>query len=282
MRTRWTIVAVSVLLLGVVGLAAVQRKARSVAEGDLLAAERRAEELESKIDSYMTQLRAFRSAASREGAVAVVDPNPELLARLAAKEDEIATLRGQIAGQDETRQGSEDAPPAVRDRPPGRQDWMERLREEDPEEFERIQEERNQRREQMEQRASDQVEFINSIPTNALTGEYLENHFALVERIEFLTEARARIADDPDSEESRELRGEMREQFRDLRDMMEIEREALVADLASGMGLEGDEVAEFIDYLSYLNEMTSLSFGRRGGGFGGGPGGGGRGGGDRR
>ena len=287
MNRRWIIVApivvLSVGLISVIGVATGQRRARTEAKAKLSAALEQSDTLKDQIDAYRKQLHGLRLASLiGEEPSQGVDAHPELIDQLQAKDDEIASLRAQL---EERRSRREVGPPVpFQDRRQQWQERLERLREEDPEEYQRRQEEfqqrqeeRRQRRERMEQRSVDQVNFMAAVPTNGLASVYLTNHVSLLERLQLLNEARATIEEaGPDDEARRELFREMREQTRGLREMFEIEKELLLMDFASGLGLQDQGLIDFVEYVDTIEDMTSPPFGgwrgRGGRGGRGGPG----------
>jgi transketolase len=184
--------------------------------------------------------------------------DPELAEELEAKEEQIAALKEQLAQ-------------VPTNRPPrSREDWQQRMEQwqkENPEEFQRMQEEREQRRQELAQRTTDRFKFFSEIPTEGLSEEYLVNHQTLLDRMQFMNEAMAQIAADPDSDASQQLRRDMRENLRGTHEMLEMEKEVLVNDLLTGVGISDQQATEVMDYMDYIDEMTSMGgfFGRGGG-----------------
>jgi hypothetical protein len=271
-------------LISAIGLAVSQNKARAVAEDALTAVSGQTEELSQMVEKYKQEVAELRLAATRVAPVEITDANPDLVAQLQAKNEEIAALRAQLEEggglTDEQRQAQRVA--EFETRRQEQQQRAEQWRQENPEEYARQQEERENRIREMRERATSRIEFLASVNTENLTPEYRENHEQLVQKLRTMNRAVSAISQDPESEASRELARQMREQSRDVGEMMEKEKEILLGDLASTLGYEGDGTQEFIEYVRYIDEVTSLGglmrggFGGRGGGGRGGPGGGGR------
>ena len=185
--------------------------------------------------------------------------------QLAAKEQEIAELRAQLA-QAQARPAPADARASFAERMRGA---SEKLRQENPQEYARIEDERRQRRQEMANMTSDRLEFLKSLPTEGLSDEYLQNHQAVIERLTLFDQAMAAISANPDSEQSRTLRRQLFENSRGMGEMMQKERTVLLNDLAYEIGYRGPQAQQLVDYVNYVQEATSAphphGFGRGGG-----------------
>lgn len=196
------------------------------------------------------------------------DAEAGLAALLAEKDKEIAALREQLAEASRRPPEIREGLAAVTNR---MQTAWTRLREDNPEEYDRIQRERRERREELASMTRERVEFIKSIPIDGLAQEYRDNHTALVARLEFFNQAAEQIAAEPDAQLSRELRGQLFENMRGMGDMLRMERDVLLTDLANEAGFKGDAARDFVESVHYIHEVTTppglsmLGFGRRGG-----------------
>lgn len=144
---------------------------------------------------------------------------------------------------------------------------LERLRAEQPEEYARIQTERQERRQVAATTTREQTEFLKSIPVDGLSDDYLGNHRLVVEKMEAIALAMEQMADDPESEASGELRHQVFEGYRELGGLLAKEKDLLLTDLASSVGYSGQEASDFIEYVKYIEGVTSPGprmFGRGG------------------
>lgn len=278
-------------LVSTIGIAVSQNMARAEAEEALTAVADQTAELQQQLDKYKGELAEMRLSSTRVTPVEITDANPQLQAMIESQREEIARLKAQLAADGEAteEQRREARVAEFESRRQEREERMQQWQQENPEEYARMQEEREQRIQDMRTRAKDRIEFLASVNTEGLSPEYAQNHEQLVDKLQFMNRAMNAIMQDPESESSRELRGQMREGFREMGEMMEMEKEVLLADLASNLGYEADESQDFIEYVDYINEVTSMRgvVGGRGftgggdrggdrGGRGGGGGGGGR------
>ncbi|MBR4901264.1 MAG: hypothetical protein IKZ46_10015 [Victivallales bacterium] len=131
------------------------------------------------------------------------------------------------------------------------QEWMNRLKEEDPERYEQMQAEQEKRRKDMEERQQKRNDFFANINTSKMTAEQRET----VERYQQLMQ------------QQQNSNGDWRAMMEAGREMMQLNgkvREALLDQYANNSAAQA---------VRQIYEMTG-SGGGFGGGFGGGPGGG--------
>ena len=235
-------VLLTVGLISAIGIAASQNKARAVAEDALSAVSGQTDELRQLVEKYKQEVAALRTSATRVSPVEITDANPDLIAQIRAQEEEIEALRAQLAegGGATEEQRREERVAAFEARRQEQQQRAEQWRQENPEEYAQMQEERERRVQDMRERAASRIDFLASVNTEGLTPEYRENHEQLVQKLRMLDRAMNAMAQDPESEASRELGRQMREQFRDVGGMLEMEKEVLLGDLASTLGYEGE------------------------------------------
>lgn len=180
--------------------------------------------------------------------------------RVADRDGEIAALRRQLADA-RTMIDSESVPEAEETPAPERADrraaWRERMQG-DPEERARRQAERAERLDHVADMMRERSEFIQRIPTEGLAPEYLENHQALIERLDFFAHAAARIAADPEGSETRELMPELFRNLQGLDSIMEKQRTLMLDDLAHDMGYQGEEAEVFVNTIHKITEVTTL------------------------
>lgn len=143
---------------------------------------------------------------------------------------------------------------------------------------EQRQQEWQQRRQEMQARlsaaAQDRKSFFQQVPTEGLAPEYLASHQRLVQALDEIDILMARRNDESlSSEDRRAARGQMFDLMHEVQELMGTEREILLSDYATGLGLQGQDTDQFIEYMQTINEMTTAPrmFGGRGGGRGDGP-----------
>ena len=139
-----------------------------------------------------------------------------------------------------------------------RQEEMERLQREDPAEYARIRQEREAFRTRAVQHVDGQMDFFNSLNTEGLPQEYVNNHAALVEKLSEFQQLMNRINTDPASTQDDGVsRRELWESMREIGPMLDMERQVVLSDLANQLGYNQQEARDFIEYLDYIDEMTS-------------------------
>jgi hypothetical protein len=178
-------------------------------------------------------------------------------------------------------QESSDETPAEQERPERQEresfeDRMAKMKEEDPEGYAEMIQQRQERQESMRYNLAERTATFMDLDTSNMTEEERVNHEQLVERMAnvwALTEQFQDPEEQPDREVMRELFNEMRE----VRPLMDLERSVMFKQLGSDLGYEGDEAETFAAHVEEIIESTSIQTPRGGGGRGG-RGGGGRGG----
>ncbi len=180
---------------------------------------------------------------------------PALLHALEAREQEVSDLRSRLQELEVEQQNSERRTPTRAER---MQAWRERMQQQDPEGYERR---RQQGREMMgvvAENTRDRLQFMQSIPTEGLSPDYLENHHALLERLAFFDGVMQQIAENPDNPDNRELLPAIFANMRGVDEMLNMQRDILLDDLARDIGYEGEEAGHFIEAVNLITEMTTL------------------------
>ncbi len=205
---------------------------------------------------------ATRQAARREA---------ELVAQIEALRTALAELEAENARREERartrpttteRRGPEAGGPQA-----GVANFMETLRERDPQRYEEMQ---NRMRDFMTRTTENldrQTKFLGALDVAAMTPEQAEGHKRFLELAGENQRLMETIAMDPNAEGVRDLRRQLFENSRELRELGDAERELALGDFARQIGYKGTEVDEFVAYVNSVVELTSP-----GGGFGGGPG----------
>jgi hypothetical protein len=183
----------------------------------------------------------------------------ELEEKLSAREREMKALQDQ-AREAQAKDGEEEDQQAAR----GPADWrqqqrerMEQLQAEDPQEYARIQEERQTFQRKISENVGGQVEFLASLNLEGLTQEQLDNHSILMERLTTFRQKIDQLNSDPAAAEDGVSRRELFQEFREITPLLEAERQVVLNDLAIDLGYAPDETQSFVEYVDYVNEMTS-------------------------
>jgi len=209
-------------------------------------------------------------AVPRAAAEPVVNPLAE---ELEQREREIARLLERVTELETNRASREERVQTAATR---MQAWRERVEQQDPEDIDRRRQEGRERLTQVADTTRDRLQFMQSIPTEGLTSEYLENHHALLERLTFFDSAMQQLATDPENPANRELMPDLFANMRGLDDMLRMQRDVLLDDLARDIGYAGEAAGQFVEAVNMITEMTTVpgpgflrrgvGGGRRGGG----------------
>lgn len=154
----------------------------------------------------------------------------------------------------------------------GPREALERLKAENPERYAQMTNHFERFRRMRQDRANRKLDFLSSVDVSRFSKEGRETHerllSALARREELSEKA---MSPDLASDERREVWAEMRENEGALRRLCDDERDNLLAETATTLGLEGDVVGDFVETVKGVFDATSS----HGGGhhFGGGPGG---------
>ena len=135
---------------------------------------------------------------------------------------------------------------------------MEELKRTDPKRYEEMQARRQEFRTRMAEALATRDDFLGSIDLSLLTEEQRETHRRFTEALAAQQEAMARMdaAMESGVEPTEEERQQMREAFRNVRDLQNAERDALLGAVATSMGLQAGEEAD-----SFVEVVKSVYFG---------------------
>ena len=161
-------------------------------------------------------------------------------------------LRVQESGEKNLRERMETSKWAERAR-----QRMELLRERRPEEYERAVEKREAAHEELAVGLEDRMNLFTSVDRQSLTPEYNKNHNALLIRMRELGERLETSNVDPASEDAWQTGRAMFKEFGDIGRMMNKERDILFNDFAVDLGFSDEDATLFVDYMVYVNDMTS-------------------------
>ena len=204
-----------------------------------------------------------------------------LRARVRELERELAALAagnasGKVEENNERRGGMAGAPTREEMRAN-----FEKWKQENPEEWERMEKRRQEFLKRRQERAQSKMDFLASIDTSTMSKKAKETHERLqrliAQREELETKLHADMANMSD-EDREHLFREMHETDDAIRETNSQERENLLQQTAEALGFSGAEATEIVDTIGEIYEATSSHFGRPGGPGGPGGGRGGRGG----
>ncbi len=174
---------------------------------------------------------------------------------LQSREQEIARLQARIA---ELEARGEERDAQRQGRAERMQAWRERMQQQDPETLERRRQEGREMMGRVAETTRDRLLFMQAMPTDGLSPEYLENHNALMARLIFFDEAMQQIAEQPENPENRELMPRIFANMQGLDEMLQMQREVLLDDLARDIGYEGEDAGVFVNAVSTITEMTTI------------------------
>ena len=142
--------------------------------------------------------------------------------------------------------------------------WAERTREgmefllaRKPEEYARVVEERKAIQRRMAAGLNDRLDLLRSIKPQGLSPEYLENHKKLLKRLNQVSDRIAESNVDPASEGAWRSGRDIFREFGNIGRMMRMERDILMNDFAFDLGFSDEDATAFVEYMEYLNDMTS-------------------------
>lgn len=280
MKTNTTMVVVFAVLcaalVGAIGAVSAKSRENSKLRAENASLQEASKQLNSRIGELLARAKQGRESAP-VAAVSSRKPAPET--RIEVDSVAEAGLKDELTNKDRELEALRAKLAEARPQNPQRdqrqfgdrmQAYWDKLKQDNPEEYARIQEERRQRNQEMADMTRERSAFLKAVPTEGLSQEYLDNHRALVEKMEILNQAMTQIAADPDSQASQALRHQMFTNTVGMAGMMKKERELLLNDMAQDLGYKPPEASNFVKYINYVQEVTSpphgIGHGRGGGG----------------
>lgn len=146
---------------------------------------------------------------------------------------------------------------------------MENLKETDPERYAAMVERRNSFTKQMQENSASQIDFFKKIDTKSMTPEQLDNHNKLLPMVAENNQLLYELSQNPEAENASEIRRQIFDNSRQMRDLFETERSVALQQLAKQIGYRDDQSAQFEAYVKNVYDMTSANpfpQGGRGGG----------------
>ncbi len=148
---------------------------------------------------------------------------------------------------------------------------LEKLKESDPEAYAAEVERRKNFTRQMHDNSTKQVEFFKKLDTKSMTPEQLDNHNKLLPLVAKNNQLLYELTQNQDAENTSDIRRELGDNSRQMRDLMATERSVALQQFAKQIGYSGDQTAQFEAYVKSVYDMTSGNpfQGMQGGGRGG-------------
>jgi hypothetical protein len=164
---------------------------------------------------------------------------------------------------------------------------LESIRQQDPERYKQIVEQREQRRKQADEWFQNQIEQLDGRAQAAPTQQEAELANQIADTLAKLNDLRAQwaaVRELPEDERraaSQQLQAETRDAYRTLNNLRDSDRQLQLENLARTLGYnDKNTIQGFVENVTGIYKNTEYNPGRALGGWGGGPGGGGPGGGN--
>lgn len=164
---------------------------------------------------------------------------------------------GNRFGQQEQPQGENTGP---RPQMMNFKERMEKMKEENPERYEAMMKHFAEMKEHRKTESLQRKEFFGSVDTSRMSAEQKENHTALLNAISIVDSYQERLGPESEQPLSEEERGEFWNAQRQMRSLLEGERNYILSELGKDCGINGDE---FVEYIDTVYSQTGGRFGRR-------------------
>lgn len=245
---RTKIIAGIALLTAVsTGAVALHFRTEAVTAQDALAklTETPAEAAPAEPDVSADELAAAKAAADA------------LRAELEALRNRLAEQEADLAAAQQPVEVVAEAEPAAPPTPGFQGDWLERLKESDPERYKQIQERMNGMQKRVTDAVARQAAFNLNIDPSTMTPEQLANHEALLAKLESMMDLSDQFSKREEGLNMAEVGMQMRDTFQDLNSLYENQRDMLLQNLGKEVGYKGKEAEEFSGYVREIYDMTS-------------------------
>ncbi len=142
---------------------------------------------------------------------------------------------------------------------------MEELKKNDPERYQEMQERRAQWQQRVEEARTARDDFLGSVDLTLLTEEQQDIHARYTEALKQQEALQARLNEKFENGEipTEEDRLAMRETFREMGELQEQERVALLSAVGTSMGLPEEDVESFTSLIQEVYDVTSRNGGMR-------------------
>lgn len=241
------IIATALIAVGAVTAAIKQNEKRKAAETEL--------------DSLKTLIDAVPTTQPQLSA----ENTPESSAQLEQLQAEIDTLKEALGNAEQQLviyQKNENEAQQEQPQTPEREsyaDRMARLKDEDPEEYQRIVDERRERQEALQYNLAERTAIFLDMDTSFMNPEELANHEQLVDKMATVFELTQQF-EDPENTPNRANMREMWSAIGEARPLMERQRITLFEKtFRDQIGMSNEEAADMAAYIEHLNEATSIN-----------------------
>ena len=158
--------------------------------------------------------------------------------------------------------------------------WLDRMRQEDPQRYQQIVGQREQRRQQAQQAFQDEIVQLDARAQSAATPEEADLVGQITDTVTKLNDLRSQMQaarnlpeDDPQRQpQIDQLGADMRATYQQLNQLRDQDRTLQLQNLAADLGLQGDKVQSLVDGVPQIYRNTQYNRGQGGGGPGGGGG----------
>jgi len=132
------------------------------------------------------------------------------------------------------------------------------LRESDPQRYAEIRERMRNLNERMNSAMGHQQEFLSALATDQMSEDQAASHEAFLELLARNREILGLMEVNPETENAGELRRELRENMRQVGELLGVEREIALQAMARDLGYEGEAIPQFQQYVESILDMTSV------------------------
>ena len=180
-----------------------------------------------------------------------------LKAALAKKNLDIIDLRKRLAEKNEAVANAEERRPKRDGERGERGQFLQRLRERDPERYEEINKAMNVLAERMTGNLGEKFGFFEQLSQEQMTEDQRSNHEKLLEKMATVRELFAAMQNTQEPTELDAMRGEAFGAMRELGDLMDVERGVALKEMGTQLGYAEEEASDFAEYIDYIYDMTS-------------------------
>ena len=180
--------------------------------------------------------------------------------RIRQLEAQLAKMRSEAEAAKEVRAAEvKPEPPAEvrRPGPPNFRETMANLKKNDPKRYEEMRKRFEQHRQRRAQRSQNRLDYLSSIDTSGMSAQEKSNH----ERLQQLLSQRGNLTEiDPAEATDEEMRAAMEERRRldrEIRAANRTERDTLLRETASALGLQDEDAQMLTDTIREVLEATA-------------------------
>jgi hypothetical protein len=138
-----------------------------------------------------------------------------------------------------------------------RSEFLQRLRERDPERYEEVNKAMNVLAERMTGNLGERFGFFEQLSTEQMSEDQLTNHEKLLEKMATVKELFGAMQTVEEPADLDAMRGQAFGTMRELSDLMEVERGVALKEMGTQLGYAEQEATDFAEYTAYILEMTS-------------------------